>query len=137
MLAGSPERTTAWLKFRPMLLKSLPDTLRSQAMATHRTSMVDMLYSSYVEAGPGTQHDRMELLKAVGKSQKPETTEVYNTLQRWKADLVRLQRAGITPPDPSMQLNTLKGFVSKMGDTNSEFQFRLHAFLARKTCLVT
>ena len=120
------------LKFRPMMLEALPASLRSQAIATRHTTVVDMLYTAFVDAGPGTQTDRLELLKSVGQQRKPELADVYDTLQKWKADLTRLQRANITPPDPSVQMNTLKNFVTKIQEANGEFQWRLNSFLSQK-----
>ncbi|CAK0805588.1 unnamed protein product, partial [Prorocentrum cordatum] len=127
-----PEQIGIELKLRPILLEAVPESVRQAALNTRATSVVDVLFATMVEAGPGTLQDQKLTLKAVELREHqhggPQVQDVFDSLQRWKFDLTRLQRLGMAAPDPTVQADTLRQMVQRMAAADSAFQYRLHAF---------
>ena len=64
----------------------------------------DVLLQALVGAGPGTETDRADALKAaMAKANTVPAWSVYAKLHRWRFDMQRLQQLGVSPPDPSVQ----------------------------------
>ncbi|CAK0894421.1 unnamed protein product [Prorocentrum cordatum] len=108
--AEAPGMRAVEMKFRPLLLEAMPETIQSQALATRQLARSEIVFAAAVEAGPGALRDREATLKAVerrGLPGAPPVAECYAALQRWKFELTRLQRLGATAPDPAIQLSTL------------------------------
>ncbi|CAK0841897.1 unnamed protein product, partial [Prorocentrum cordatum] len=124
------------LRLRPLLLDAMPENIRKQALATRQTAVADILFAAMVEAGPGTLKDREATLKAVerrGQQASNQVADVYESLQRWKFDLTRLQRLGMAAPDPTVQLSTLRGMVRRMSETDGSFEMQ-HGLSGTSCC---
>ena len=117
-------------KLRSILLECVPESVRSAALATRQTSVVEVLFQTLVWGGPGTLRDKKSVLEAVERRGKgavaPE--DVHAALQRWMFDLVRLQRLQMQPPDPIVQIGVLRTMVGQMIEQSQTFQFRLNSF---------
>ncbi|CAK0824458.1 unnamed protein product [Prorocentrum cordatum] len=129
--AEAPGMRAVEMKFRPLLLEAMPETIQSQALATRQLARSEIVFAAAVEAGPGTLRDREATLKAVerrGLPGAPPVAECYAALQRWKFELTRLQRLGATAPDPTMQLSTLRRLVGKMCEHDRSFEHWLFSY---------
>ncbi|CAK0907605.1 unnamed protein product [Prorocentrum cordatum] len=117
-------------KLRAVLLESVPETGRREALATRATSTVEVLFATLVWAGPGTLKDKTDVLEAVERRGKGpvDVNHVHSCLQRWQFDLVRLQRLQMQPPDPIVQLATLRTMVGRMIEQSHALEFRLNSF---------
>ena len=119
-------------KLRSILIECVPEPVRTAALATRATSVVEVLFGTLVWGGPGTLRDKKAVLEAVerrGKGAVPPD-HVHAALQRWMFDLVRLQRLQMSPPDPVVQIGVLRTMVGSMVEASRTFEFRLNSFEA-------
>ena len=116
------------MRMRPLVLHTLPAHVQSMALSTRQSTVVELIFSAMVDAGPGTRRDREVLHKAVAAAPSSEVKDVFTTLQTWRFDYQRLVRLGMQPPDPSLQADTLRAMVKKMAEKDQAFQYRLHAY---------
>ena len=116
------------MRMRPLVLHTLPAHVQSMALSTRQSTVVELIFSAMVDAGPGTRRDREVLHKAVAAAPSSEVKDVFTTLQTWRFDYQRLVRLGMQPPDPSLQVDTLRAMVKKMAEKDQAFQYRLHAY---------
>ena len=116
-------------KMRPIFLDIVPATVRFSALSTRQTGVVDVLFSVMIESGPGTLKDRESTLKAVsGSSKNVEVKDIFESLQNWNFHLTRCLRLGMTPPDPTIQANTLRAMVKSLAETDAGFAYRYQHF---------
>ncbi|CAK0790908.1 unnamed protein product, partial [Prorocentrum cordatum] len=114
---------------RPMIQPRLNwhDDARYLALATRATSTVEVLFATLVWAGPRTLKDKTDVLEAVERRGKGpvDVKHVHSCLQRWQFDLLRLQRLQMQPPDPVVQLATLRTMVGRMIEQSHTFEHGL------------
>ena len=70
----------------------------------------DVLFQALVDAGPGTEADRADTLKAVVAKAAVPVQSIYDKLHRWGFDMQRLQALGVVPPGPSVQKAVIVSF---------------------------
>ena len=117
------------LKLRPLLLEVLPATIQQSSISASQTTVVDLMFAATLEAGPGTVADRLATLQSVSKQWNPEVPVLFDALQAWKFQLTRLMKLGVVPPDPGVQLNTLKTLVKKLCESDDGVRHRMYQFI--------
>ena len=114
---------------RRHLMRVMPKGVQHTLIHQHDVSCADIVFQALVDAGPGTEADRtITLQSVVSKGGQVAPREVYDRLHKWRFDMQRLCALGVCPPDPSVQRNVLVHFVSKMAESDREFDYRLNAY---------
>ena len=49
-------------RMSPIILETMPDTVKAEALITHATAVVQLLYAAMVSSGPGTWKDKEQAL---------------------------------------------------------------------------
>ncbi|CAK0886282.1 unnamed protein product [Prorocentrum cordatum] len=120
------------LRLRGILMALVPDGVRQACLSTRQTATTDIVFAAYVDAGPRTGTDKDYTLNAVNTAKEVDTRLVYEELQKWKFAATRLARMGVTPPDPSRQLASLKKIVNWMLEKDQEVKHWYFAFIVSR-----
>ncbi|CAE7758600.1 RE1 [Symbiodinium sp. CCMP2456] len=104
-----------------MLLASLPESVRTEILASRLTGALQVLGRVMVLYRPGSTAERQQILKALELPAVASTAaEAVDALRRWARWLRRAGDVGLQSPDPSILLRGLDGMV------NSEILFRIN-----------
>ena len=110
-----------------MLLASLPESVRTEILASRLTGALQVLGRVMVLYRPGSTAERQQILKAL---ELPPTAtnaaEAVDALRRWARWLRRAGDVGLQSPDPSILLRGLDGVVRKVLQENGEILFRIN-----------
>ena len=118
---------------RRHVMRSMPRHVQDTLMHVEEVTCAEVLFQALVDAGPGTETDRADTLKAVmAKAPTVPAQSVYAKLHRWRFDMQRLRQLGVAPPDPSVQKAVITSFATKMTEANTEFAYRLNAYKLTK-----
>ena len=110
-----------------MLLASLPESVRTEILASRLTGALQVLGRVMVLYRPGSTAERQQILKAL-ELPAPATTaaEAVDGLRRWSRWLRRASDVGLQSPDPSILLRGLDNMVRRVLQENSEILFRIN-----------
>ena len=116
-------------RLRSLLLNIIPETSKTKCLATKQLSTTDILFVVFVEAGPGTMHDKDVVLEKVSKGTTASVTGCWKELNDWQFAYNRLIELGVSPPDASVQLRAINKISSKLVEHNKEIEHRYYSFL--------
>ena len=110
-----------------MLLASLPESVRTEILASRLTGALQVLGRVMVLYRPGSTAERQQILKALETpAEAANASEAVDALRRWSRWLRRAGDVGLQRPDPSILLRGLDGIVRKVIKENSEILFRIN-----------
>ncbi|CAE7548033.1 unnamed protein product, partial [Symbiodinium sp. CCMP2456] len=99
LVAGAYQRVHA--RAATMLMASLPSEVKSEFVATRRTSVISMLFRLAVLYQPAGEQERTLILRKLqtpGIASTP--TEAITILRSWDRWFLRSRAIGVVPPDP-------------------------------------
>ena len=100
---------------RRHILRTVPDNVQQALLHVDGVTCADAIFQTMVDAGPGTESDRAFTLNSVvSKGPAVAVQHIYETLHRWRFNMNRLQKLGVTTPDPTVQRNVLTHYVCKV-----------------------
>ena len=117
---------------RRHVLRSMPRHVQNTLLHVDVVTCSDVIFQALVDAGPGTEADRADTLKAVVAKSAVPVHNIYDKLHRWRFDMQRLQALGVASPDPSVQKAVIISYVSKLSEADSEFAYRPNAYKLTK-----
>ena len=89
---------------RRHVLRCMPRHVQNTLLHVDAVTCSDVLFPALVDAGPGTEADRADTLKAVvAKANTAPVQSIYDRLRRWRFDMHRLQALGVASPAHSVQ----------------------------------
>ena len=110
-----------------MLLASLPESVRTEILASRLTGALQVLGRVMVLYRPGSTAERQQILKALELPPVATTaSEAVDALRRWSRWLRRASDVGVQSPDPSILLRGLDGMVKRVLQENNEILFRIN-----------
>ena len=119
------------LRLSSLLLHLVPKAVKTMCLSTKLLTTADILFTCFVDAGPGTGIDKETVLERVRKGRAVEIKGVFNELAEWKFGIIRLGILNANLADPSSQMGALKSFASWLLAANEEFKHRFFAFLVQ------
>ena len=110
-----------------MLLASVPETVRAEALAMRLTGALQVLGRILVLYRPGSSAERQQILKAL-EAPTPSTNapEAVEQLRKWTRWLRRSEDVGLKSPDASILLRGLDSLVRKPLQDHAEIAFRVN-----------
>ncbi|CAE7383237.1 unnamed protein product, partial [Symbiodinium necroappetens] len=129
--ASSVIKEDKWLRVdkraTSMLLGSLPESVRTEILASRLTGALQVLGRVMVLYRPGSTAERQQILKALELPATAATAaEAVDALRRWARWLRRASDVGLQSPDPSILLRGLDNMVKRVLQDNSEILFRVN-----------
>ena len=106
-------------------MRSMPRHVQNTLLHVDVVTCSDVLFQALVDAGPGTEADRADTLKAVVAKAAVPVQSIYDKLHRWRFDMQRLQALGVAPPDPSVQKGVITSFITKYRSKKLFFRRRI------------
>ncbi|CAE7842546.1 GIP [Symbiodinium microadriaticum] len=128
LVSGAYQRVHA--RAATMLMASLPTEVKSELVATRRTSVISMLFRLAVLYQPAGEQERTLILR---KLQTPgvatTAVEAITILRSWDRWFLRSRAIGVVPPDPYMK--GLSGVCERLLPTMREASFRTSMLRSR------
>ena len=129
--ASSVIKEDKWLRVdkraTSMLLGSLPESVRTEILASRLTGALQVLGRVMVLYRPGSTAERQQILKALELPSTAATAaEAVDALRRWARWLRRASDVGLQSPDPSILLRGLDNIVKRVLQDNGEILFRVN-----------
>eukprot|EP00439_Symbiodinium_sp_Y106_P015829 s83_g2.t1 len=110
-----------------MLLASLPESVRTEILASRLTGALQVLGRVMVLYRPGSTAERQQIFKALETpAEAANAGEAVYALRRWSRWLHRAGDVGLQRPDPSILLRGLDGIVKKVIKEHIEILFRIN-----------
>ena len=116
-------------RLRPLLLASLPQSIKEDCVTAGRLAVVDLLFAVHVVFSPGGSEDKAAVLHFIHAPPPARTaTEAEATLRRWQANVKRASELGLVQPDPSVCYRALRLIVQHVEASCEDFKFRSQTF---------
>ena len=116
-------------RLRPLLLTSLPQSIKEDCVTAGRLAVVDLLFAVHVAFSPGGSEDKAAVLHFIHAPPPARTaTEAEATLRRWQANVKRASELGLVQPDPSVCYRALRSVVQHVEASCEDFKFRSQTF---------
>ncbi|CAE7317847.1 GIP [Symbiodinium sp. KB8] len=130
LVSGAYQRVHA--RAATMLMASLPTEVKSELVATRRTSVISMLFRLAVLYQPAGEQERTLILR---KLQTPgvatTAVEAITILRSWDRWFLRSRAIGVVPPDPYILVKGLSGVCERLLPTMREASFRTSMLRSR------
>ena len=83
------------------LLTAMPQHIERMLLHTPATSCSDIVFHAMIDAGPGPAKASASTPNSVGsKGPAIAVHHIYERLQQWRFEMVRLTSLGVVPPTP-------------------------------------
>ena len=130
LVSGAYQRVHA--RAATMLMAALPAEVKSELVATRRTSVISMLFRLAVLYQPAGEQERTLILR---KLQTPgvatTAVEAITILRSWDRWFLRSRAIGVVPPDPYILVKGLSGVCERLLPTMREASFRTSMLRSR------
>ena len=130
LVSGAYQRVHA--RAATMLMAALPAEVKSELVATRRTSVISMLFRLAVLCQPAGEQERTLILRKLqtpGVATNP--VEAITILRSWDRWFLRSRAIGVVPPDPYILVKGLSGVCERLLPTMREASFRTSMLRSR------
>ena len=130
LVTGAYQRVHA--RAATMLMASLPSEVKSELVATRRTTVISILFRLAVLYQPAGEQERTLILR---KLQAPgvatSASEAVTLLRSWDRWFLRSRAIGVVPPDPYILVKGLSGVCERVLPSMREASFRTSMLRSR------
>ena len=112
-----------------MLLEAVPQTLRTELIATRKLEVNEILFYIHKVYQPGGVAERQQMLQSITMTKEAvDPREAVDSLRLWKRQMLRCRELKLSLPDGLLRIQALDRIMNSLLKKDGQASFRISTF---------